>query len=68
MNESTDNYLIFRLAGVLPILSPVTISLLEELFDIHHDMRLEMILDVDVATALVTGAEQLKIFRSPVDG
>jgi hypothetical protein len=32
---------------------------LEELFDMHPDMRLEMVMAEDVATALVTGAEKL---------
>ena len=32
---------------------------MEEIFDMHPDMRLEMITDVDVATALVNGAEKL---------
>lgn len=59
LKENAENYLTFRLAGVLPILSSVKISLLEEAFDMHPDMRLEMILDVDVAFALVTGAEKL---------
>jgi hypothetical protein len=33
---------------------------MEEIFDMHLDMRLEMIMDIDVATALVTGIEKLK--------
>ena len=64
LRENADNYLIFRLAGVLPTFStpPVTKTLpqMEEIFDMHHDMRLEMIMDLDVVTALVTGAEKLK--------
>jgi nucleoside-diphosphate-sugar epimerase len=65
LKEQADNYLIFRLAGVLPILSPFSLDYMEELFDMHPDMRLEMVLDVDVATALVTGAEKLKAKTTP---
>ena len=64
LKENADNYLIFRLAGVLPTFSVLSLidafPLLEEMFDIHHDTRLEMIMAEDVATALVTGAEKLK--------
>lgn len=63
LREESDDYLIFRLAGVLPSFSgfsPVqAVSFIEEIFDMHPDMRLEMITDSDVATALVTGAEKL---------
>ena len=62
--EHVDNYLIFRLAGVLPTFSILsvtsTLPQMEEIFDMHPDMRLEMIMDLDVATALVTGVEKLK--------
>ena len=64
LKENADNYLIFRLAGVLPTFSVMSFTsslpLLEEIFDMHHDMRLEMIMAKDVATALVTGVEKLK--------
>ena len=64
LKDNADNYLIFRLAGVLPTISPMSVTgtmpQMQELFDMHHEMRLEMIMDVDVATALVTGAEKLK--------
>jgi nucleoside-diphosphate-sugar epimerase len=64
LKGNADNYLIFRLAGVLPNFSVFAIAralpLLEEIFDMHPDMRLEMIMDADVATALVAGAEKLK--------
>ncbi len=64
LRENADNYLIFRLAGVLPTLSILSLGrilpLLEEIFDMHRDMRLEMITDADVATALVAGVEKLK--------
>jgi nucleoside-diphosphate-sugar epimerase len=64
LEENADNYLIFRLAGVLPTFSAFSLlssfSLLEELFDMHPDMRLEMIMGEDVATALITGIEKLK--------
>jgi nucleoside-diphosphate-sugar epimerase len=64
LKEKAENYLIFRLAGVLsnfPILSFTrALPLMEEIFDMHLDMRLEMIMDIDVATALVTGIEKLK--------
>lgn len=64
LKENADNYLIFRLAGVLPAFSALSFMsafpFLEEIFDMHPDMRLEMIMAVDVATALVTGAEKLK--------
>ena len=63
LKEHADNYLIFRLAGVLPTFSILSfgrvLPLLEEMFDMHQNMRLEMIMDVDVATALVAGAEKL---------
>ena len=63
LKEHADNYLIFRLAGVLPTFSILSfgrvLPLLEEIFDMHQNMRLEMIMDVDVATALVAGAEKL---------
>ena len=64
LRKNADNYLIFRLAGVLPTFSTMsvtkTLPQMEEIFDMHHDMRLEMIMDLDVATALVTGVEKLK--------
>ena len=64
LKKKADNYLIFRLAGVLPTFSALSFkgsfSLMEEIFDMHPDMRLEMIMSEDVATALVTGAEKLK--------
>ena len=64
LKKNADNYLIFRLAGVLPTFSASSFagafSLLEEIFDMHPDMRLEMVMAEDVATALVAGAEKLK--------
>jgi nucleoside-diphosphate-sugar epimerase len=64
LKENADNYLIFRLAGVLPNFSIFAMARalpsLEEIFDMHPDMRLEMIMDADVATAIVAGAEKLK--------
>ena len=64
LKDNADNYLIFRLAGVLPAFSVLSFTralpMMEELFDMHPDMRLEMIMDLDVATALVTGVEKLK--------
>jgi len=64
LKENVDNYLIFRLAGVLPTFSTLsfssTLPQMEEIFDMHHDMRIEMIMDLDVATALVNGVEKLK--------
>jgi nucleoside-diphosphate-sugar epimerase len=69
LKENADNYLVFRLAGVLPAFSALTfmsaLPLLEEIFDMHPDMRLEMIMAADVATALVTGAEKLKTGATP---
>jgi nucleoside-diphosphate-sugar epimerase len=64
LKNNVDNFLIFRLAGVLPSFSALSFvavfPFLEEIFDMHPDMRLEMIMAEDVATALVTGAEKLK--------
>ena len=64
LKENADSYLIFRLAGVLPTFSALSfmsaLPFLEEIFDMHPDMRLEMIMAKDVATALVTGAEKLR--------
>jgi len=64
LKKNADNYLIFRLAGVLPNFSVLSFMgafpLMEEIFDMHPDMRLEMIMAEDVATALVTGLEKLK--------
>ncbi|MGD6808117.1 MAG: NAD-dependent epimerase/dehydratase family protein [Candidatus Bathyarchaeia archaeon] len=69
LKENADNYLVFRLAGVLPKFSVTSLagsfSLLEELFDMHPDMRLEMVTAEDVAAALVTGAEKLKEGSTP---
>jgi nucleoside-diphosphate-sugar epimerase len=69
LKENADNYLVFRLAGVLPAFSALSfmsaLPFLEELFDMHPDMRLEMIMAEDVATALVTGAEKLKSGVTP---
>jgi UDP-glucose 4-epimerase len=69
LKNNADNYLVFRLAGVLPTFSARSIKdlfpLLEEIFDMHPDMRLEMITAEDVATALVTGAEKLKSGNTP---
>lgn len=69
LKEKADNYLVFRLAGVLQTFSVLSFassfSSLEELFDMHPDMRLEMIMAADVATALVTGVEKLKSSSTP---
>jgi nucleoside-diphosphate-sugar epimerase len=69
MRKEADNYLIFRLAGVLPTFSAtsfmVAFPLLEEIYDMHHDMRLEMVMSEDVATALVAAAEKLKLGSTP---
>ncbi len=69
LKENADNYLVFRLAGVLPNFSLMSLMsafpLLEEIFDMHQDMRLEMIMAEDVATALVAGAEKLKAGATP---
>jgi nucleoside-diphosphate-sugar epimerase len=69
LQENADNYLVFRLAGVLPSFSVLSalgaLPYLEELFDMHPDMRLEMIMAADVATALVSGAEKLKSGSTP---
>ena len=69
LKENADNYLIFRLAGVLPTFSALSflsaLPYLEEIFDMHPDMRLEMIMAEDVATALVTGGEKLKSGVTP---
>ena len=64
LKKNADNYLIFRLAGVLPSFSASSFNsmfpYLQEIFDMHPDMRLEMITAEDVATALVTGVEKLE--------
>ena len=69
LRKNADNYLVFRLAGVLPTFSARSFagafSLLEEIFDMHPDMRLEMVMAEDVATALVTGAEKLQSDTTP---
>lgn len=69
LKKNADNFLIFRLAGVLPIFSVFSFKagfpLLEELFDMHPDMRLEMVMAEDVASALVTGTEKLKTGTTP---
>ena len=69
LQEKADNYIVFRLAGVLPTFSAFSFlgsfSLMEELFDMHPDMRLEMIMVEDVATALVTGIEKMKSGSTP---
>ena len=69
LKNNADNYLIFRLAGVLPAFSLTqfsgSFSLLEELFDMHPDMRLEMVMAQDIASALVSGAEKLKSGTTP---
>ncbi|HII85942.1 TPA: NAD(P)-dependent oxidoreductase [Candidatus Bathyarchaeota archaeon] len=65
LKKNAENYLVFRLAGVLPNFSILSLAsaipLMEEIFDMHPDMRLEMIADEDAATGLVTGAEKLKL-------
>jgi nucleoside-diphosphate-sugar epimerase len=69
LKKNADNFLIFRLAGVLPSFSARSFRslfpYLQEIFDMHPDMRLEMITAEDVATALVTGAEKLKAAETP---
>jgi nucleoside-diphosphate-sugar epimerase len=69
LRKEADNYLIFRLAGVLPTFSATSFMaafpLLEELYDMHQDMRLEMVMSEDVATALVAGVEKLKLGSTP---
>jgi hypothetical protein len=67
LKKNSNNYLVFRLAEVLPTFSALTFAeafpLLEEIFDMQPHMRLEMIMAEDVATALITGAEKLKIWQ-----
>lgn len=69
LKENADNYLVFRLAGVLPTFSVLSFKavfpFLEEIFDMHRDMRLEMVMAEDVAAALVSGAEKLKSGNTP---
>jgi nucleoside-diphosphate-sugar epimerase len=69
LKKNADNFLVFRLAGVLPTFSMCSFRSLfpyfEEIFDMHPDMRLEMIMAEDVATALVTGAEKLRNGDTP---
>ena len=69
LKKNADNYLVFRLAGVLQTFSALTFAdafpLLEEIFDMHPEMRLEMIMAEDVAPALITGAEKLKSGSMP---
>jgi nucleoside-diphosphate-sugar epimerase len=69
LKENADNYLIFRLAGVLSDFSATSFtgsfSMMEELFHMHPDMRLEMVAGADVAAALVTGAEKLQAGSTP---
>ena len=64
LKKNADTFLIFRLAGVLPTFSVSSFRsifpFLQEIFDMHPDMRLEMVMAEDVATALVAGAEKLK--------
>ena len=64
LKENADNYLIFRLSGVLPTLSKMSMSStlpqMEEIFNMHLKMRLEMIMDLDVAIALINSVEKLK--------
>jgi nucleoside-diphosphate-sugar epimerase len=67
--KNADNYLIFRLAGVLPSFSASSFNsmfpYLQEIFDMHPAMRLEMITAEDVAAALVTGVEKLETAETP---
>ncbi len=65
IREKYSNFLIFRLAGVLPIHSDFSFKHLEELFSIHSDARVEMILDLDVAFALITAVEKLATKETP---
>ena len=69
LKANADNYLVFRLAGVLPTITirqiRVILPLFEEIFSMHRDMRLEMITAADVATALVAGAEKLHSGSTP---
>jgi nucleoside-diphosphate-sugar epimerase len=69
LQKDSDDYLVFRLAGVLPTFSARSFmdsfSLLEEIYDMHPDMRLEMIMAEDVAKALITALEKLKTGNTP---
>ncbi|MFX0094068.1 MAG: NAD-dependent epimerase/dehydratase family protein [Candidatus Hodarchaeota archaeon] len=68
LEENADNYLIFRLAGVLPLQSTDLFSqfkLFEEIFSIHPDARLEMIIDLDVAVAFINAIEKLQNVEIP---
>ncbi|HZD43150.1 MAG TPA: NAD(P)-dependent oxidoreductase, partial [Methanomicrobiales archaeon] len=69
LTKHAENYLAFRLAGVLPKFSVRSFRgifpLIEEIFDMHPEMRLELISADDVATALLTGAEKLKSCKTP---
>lgn len=65
LKTNEDNYLIFRLAGVLTSYASFNMSYLEETFDFHPEARVEFVLDKDVATALVTAAEKLVAKQTP---
>lgn len=69
LRKNADNYLIFRFSGVLSDFSLTafsgSLSMLEELFDMHPDMRLEMVAAADIVTALMNGAEKLKAGTTP---
>ncbi len=69
VESSKATYCILRLAGVLPtnLGIPYFLSMIKLMFDLPLKARGEFVLDVDVATALVSAAEDLcgrALFRS----
>ncbi len=59
LKDNYDNYIVFRIAGVMPTYNTFTLGLLGEMFNLHPEARMEMILDRDAALALLNGITYL---------
>jgi len=50
---------VFRIAGVMPISNNFSLDLLGEMFNLHPEARMKMILDEDAALDLINGIHHL---------
>jgi nucleoside-diphosphate-sugar epimerase len=68
LSKQHQNYLVFRIAGVLPTLNHAPPNLIGAMFDLHPDARMEMIIDRDVAMGLLHGIHCLAENKDMLQG
>ena len=57
--EHCKNCIVFRIAGIMPTSGTLSLDLLGEMFHLHPDGRIEVIVDKDAARGLIRGVELL---------